>query len=532
MQSNMPCILQQCLRVALAVCSLLALAPMSGPAQDAIKRIKIDLPYVEEIARRLAHEPYHPETPKGEDAAAMKILGGLKYDQYRALRFLPERAIWRSEKLNFQMHLFHLGYLFTQPVHINEFTQTHCQRLRFVQDFFDYSRSGMTAQLPPTLGYAGLRLHFPLNKPEVFDEVIVFQGASYFRALGKGNVYGLSSRGLALNCALPGVTEEFPMFREFWVGKPEGAQRAIKIFALLDSVSVAGAYQFDVNPGDATTVDVHASLFFRNTNSVVGLAPTSSMFWFGENSRQRFDDYRPEVHDSDGLAIRTTSGECLWRPTANNPPDIETHSFKVGGVKGFGLLQRDRNFSNYQDLEALYHQRPSIWIEPTSDWGPGEVRLVELPTLEELADNLAVYWIPEKKPEPLKPFRFGYRQTWGMTENPTGATSWAVATRSGTHPWAPGVRFIIVEFDGPRLRELPADKPPEAVVSIANNPPVKVENVRTLRNPVNGIWRASFEIRPASTNIPPDKVGSIELRCCLKSGEDYLSETWTYRTQL
>ena len=161
------------------------------------------------------------------------------------------------------------------------------------------------------------------------------------------------------------------------------------------------------------------------------------------------------MHDSDGLAIRTTSGECLWRPTSNNPPDIETHSFKLAGMKGFGLLQRDRKFYNYQDLEALYHERPSIWIEPTTDWGPGEVRLVELPTQEELADNLAVYWIPDAKPEPLKPFRYGYRQSWGIMENPAGASSWSVATRSGTHPWAPGVRFLIVEFDGPRLRELP-----------------------------------------------------------------------------
>jgi glucans biosynthesis protein len=529
----MPSIPDEGLRLGLTVVFLLAAtAPHIAPAQDSIKRVKIDLAYVEEIAQHLAQEPYRPDTPRGEDAAAMKILSALKYDQYRAIRFLPERAIWKSENLNFQMHLFHLGYLFTQPVQVNEFTHTHCQRLRFVQDFFDYSRSGMTANLPPTLGYAGLRLHFPLNKPDVFDEAIVFQGASYFRALGKGNVYGLSSRGLALNCALPGITEEFPIFREFWVGKPEGAQRTITIFALLDSDSVTGAYQFDLAPGDPTTVAVQASLFFRRVSAVIGVSPFSSMFWFGENSRQRFDDYRPEVHDSDGLAIRTASGECMWRPASNNPPRIETHSFKLHGVKGFGLLQRDRNFSNYQDLEALYHQRPSIWVEPTSDWGSGEVRLVELPTQEELADNLVVYWIPDAKPEPLKPFRYSYRQTWGMMENPAGAACWAVATRSGTHPWAPGVRFMIVEFDGPRLRELPSEKPPNAVVTVANGAPVSVENVRTLRNPFNGIWRASFEVRPASTNTPPAQLGPIELRCCLKSGEDYLSETWTYRTQL
>lgn len=523
----------QGLRLGVAVLSALAaIPPGSARAQDAIKRVKIDLAHIEEIAGRLAQEPYRPETPRGEDAAAMKTLAALKYDQYRAIRFLPERAIWKSENLNFHMHLFHLGYLFTQPVHINEFTRTHCQRLRFVQDFFSYDRSGMTASLPATLGYAGLRLHFPLNKPDLFDEAVVFQGASYFRALGKGNVYGLSSRGLALNCALPGVTEEFPVFREFWVGKPEGAQRTITIFALLDSDSVTGAYQMDLAPGDPTTVDVRATLFFRKTSAVVGVSPCSSMFWFGENSRQRFDDYRPEVHDSDGLAIKASKGECIWRPASNNPPHIETHSFKLDGIKGFGLLQRDRDFNNFQDLEALYHKRPSIWIEPTSEWGPGEVRLVELPTQEELADNLVVYWIPDAKPEPLKPFRFSYRQTWGMMDNPTGAGCWTVATRSGTHPWAPGVRFMIVEFDGPRLRGLPAEKMPDAVVTVANGAPIAVENVRTQRNPINGVWRASFEVRPATTNTPPAQIGPIELRCCLKSGEDYLSETWTYRTQL
>ncbi len=520
------------LRIAFRTCLLVAWAAAAARGQDAIKRVKIDLAHVEELARHLASQPHRPEQPEGDDAAAMKRLAALEYDAYRAIRFLPEQAIWKSENLNFQMHLFHPGYLFTRPAHINEFTRTHCQRLRFVQDLFDYSRSGVDFSLPPTLGYAGFRLHYPLNRPEFFDELIVFQGASYYRALGKDNVYGLSSRGIAIDCAIPNVKEEFPEFREFWVGKPEGAARQMTMYALMDSESLAGAYQFDLAPGDPTVIEVRATLFFRKVPRVLGVSPFSSMFWFGENTRQGYDDYRPEVHDSDGLAILSASGERLWRPAANNPPRIETHAFRLDGIRGFGLVQRDRAFDHYQDLEALYHKRPSVWVEPIGEWGAGEVRLIELPTQEELADNLVAYWIPAARPEPGVPFRVAYRQSWGMMQNPANAASWAVATRSGTHPWAPGVRFMIVDFDGPRLRDLPKDKAPEAVVTIANGAPATVDSVRTQRNPYDGTWRASFEVRPAKSGATPAEVGPVELRCCLKLGDDYLSETWTCRTEL
>ena len=505
------------LRIAFRTCLLVAWAAAAARGQDAIKRVKIDLAHVEELARHLASQPHRPEQPEGDDAAAMKRLAALEYDAYRAIRFLPEQAIWKSENLNFQMHLFHPGYLFTRPVHINEFTRTHCQRLRFVQDLFDYSRSGVDFSLPPTLGYAGFRLHYPLNRPEFFDELIVFQGASYYRALGKDNVYGLSSRGIAIDCAIPNVKEEFPEFREFWVGKPEGAARQMTMYALMDSESLAGAYQFDLAPGDPTVIEVRATLFFRKVPRVLGVSPFSSMFWFGENTRQGYDDYRPEVHDSDGLAILSSSGERLWRPAANNPPRIEPHAFRLDGIRGFGLVQRDRDFEHYQDLETRMETRPSVWIEPKGDWGPGHVELVQIPTQVDIHDNIVSYWTPDAPAEPGTPIDNAWRMTWYSDDPNLPPAGRVVATRRDRGTFEDGQRFVI-DFASKELRALPAETVLEGVVTVGNG---ELLEQQVVKNPVNGQWRLTFQVRPEG-GMP------VEMRAFLRREEEALTETWSY----
>ena len=499
--------------------SLLLVVTGICPAKP-IEKVEVTFEYVEDLAEKASAKAWKPV---GDDSLLPEALRGLTYDQMRNIRFRPEMQIWAEENLAFRLALFHLGYLFRQPVEVSEFSPTHTQRIRFARALFDYNNSGVDASnLPQDLGYAGFRIHHPLNVPGVFDELGVFQGASYYRMLGHEQIYGLSARGLALDTGLD-HPEEFPMFTHFWIGKPEPESTSLKIFALLNSPSVSGAYEFVVKPGTETTVDVRQTLYFRQLPEVIGLAPLTSMFWFGENTRKPFDDFRPEVHDSDGLAIKFCTGEFLWRPLKNDPKQRRTFSFDAPNLRGFGLLQRDRDFRSYQDLEALYHRRPGVWVEPLGDWGEGAVKLIELPTQNELSDNIVAFWEPKVRPEIGKPHRLAYRQRWTSEQNPGGAGGYSVATRSGIHDWAPGERFVMVDFTGDKLVRLPPEATP-VVVPTTDNPDVEALNPTVTRNLFDNSWRASFRLKVRDGAQRPEQV---EVRCFLKHGDDYLTETWS-----
>ena len=333
-------------------------------------------------ARDFANKPYTP--PNRDSLPAW--MNDLTYDQYRDIRFNPNQALWATENLPFRAMFFHPGYLYREPVVLNEFTSSHQQRIRLAEAFFNYGPLIQKhGELPPDGGFAGFRLHTQLNNSDYFDELIVFQGASYWRALGRNQRWGISSRGIAVDTGAEGATEEFPNFREFWLRKPQPGETQARLYALLDGPSYTGAYAFKIQPGNETIVEVRAVIFARRAVQRLGIAPMSSMFWFGENSRRRFDDFRPEVHDTDGLAIRMGTGERIWRPICNDSGRLEFSFFSMDKCDGFGLLQRDRRFGAYEDDEAAYHLRPSLWIEPTSDWGSGSVMLMEIPTGNELA---------------------------------------------------------------------------------------------------------------------------------------------------
>jgi len=406
--------------------------PSEGRAQAERKQINFQV--IEELAAKAAKSEYQAAA---DESALPEGLRGLTYDSYRHIRFRPEKEFWKPDGLPFGMALFHPGYLFKQPVAIHEFTADYSQPVRFSRDFFDYEGADIEGSLPADLGYAGLRLTHPLHTPEVFDEIAVFQGASYYRMLGQSQAFGLSARGLALNAGIDGIPEEFPVFTHLWAGKPQPGAASATLFALLNSPSVTGAYQFVINPGKDTVVSVKATLYFRKGVEHIGLAPLTSMFWFGENTTRSFDDYRPEVHDSDGLAIVNASGERLWRPLSNDPSRSRTYTFSADAPKGFGLLQRDRNPRSYEDFEARYQDRPAVWVEPKGDWGAGNLRLVELSTQHELSDNIVLAWEPATPPVVGEPWKIAYDQTWTLDANPSKATAWVVATRSGTHEWAP-----------------------------------------------------------------------------------------------
>ena len=490
---------------------------------------EVTLDYVAQRALLRAAKPFH--SPRA-DLPSMLRADKLDYDKYREIEFRHDRALWAAEELPFRIEFFHPGYLYEEPVHVNEFTLTAAQPIRFVQDFFNYRGLHIEKQIPVETGYAGFRLLSKLNDPNKWDELGSFLGASYFRLLGKDQRYGLSARGLALDCGETDRPEEFPLFTDWWLGKPDRGADRVKFYALLDSVSCVGAYKFVIVPGETTEVDVEAVLYCREPDKIkavnserkplktLGIAPLTSMFWFGKSSERRFNDYRTEVHDSDGLLMHLGNGEMLWRPLSN-PHEMRHQRYAAKDPQGFGLVQRERDFNGYQDLFNEYHRVPSVWVKPQGHWGEGEINLVELPTQYEGLDNIVAFWDPKEKPAPLQPFRCAYTLNWTREANHKLSPNRVVATRLGLDPRDPACRQFAVDFAGPKLSALPENLPPSSIASCSPNATI-VEN-QVFHNAYNDSWRVILKLEPKPGNKTP-----VDLRCTLLKGEEPLTETWTY----
>lgn len=466
-------------------------------------------------ARRLAATAY----AKPEKNVS-KALANLDYDQYRDIRFDPSRSWWRNAKLPFELAFFHQGRTFDTPVKVHEIAGRNVHEIRFDPKSFHYGANNLQPRDLAGLGFAGFRVHYPVNTTKYKDEVLVFLGASYFRAVGKGQLYGLSARGLAVDTALSSG-EEFPQFTEFWVERPSSTSKELTIYALLNSPRVAGAYRFTLRPGVDTAVDVKAQLYLRENVSKLGIAPLTSMYFFGENQRAPIEDYRPEVHDSDGLAIQSGTGEWIWRPLVN-PRRLLMTSYALNNPAGFGLMQRDRQFNSYEDLEARYEMRPSAWVEPKGQWGTGRVELIQIPTPDETNDNIVAFWVPDNPPRPGEPFDVEYRLLWQKDAEKRPPSSWTVQTRRG-HGWVkkPDDSIALsVDFEGPALKKLAAGDKVDAVVSADANG--KIMETNTIRNDATGGWRMTVRLRRTDEKKP------VELRGYLNSNNNTLSETWSY----
>jgi glucans biosynthesis protein len=484
-------------------------------AQPAQKQITFD--YVIGLAKERAQKAFHPvKSDLPEQLRGDK----LNYDSYREIEFKHDKALWRENDSPFRLEFFHPGYLYQTPVKINEFNTTHVQPIRFVQDFFNY-RNLKVDRIPADTGYAGFRLLNQLNDSNRWDEVATFLGASYFRMLGQGQRYGSSARGLALNCGETNLQEEFPAFTDWWLQKPEKGNETLHFFGLLDSVSCAGAYEFLLRPGETTFAEVAAAVFAREGADfrTFGIAPLTSMFWFGENSENKPDDYRPEVHDTDGLLIRGAQDEFTWRPL-HNPTALQHQTFEANGVRGFGLLQRDRKFADYQDIFNLYQQTPSVWIEPRGDWGPGEVHLVELPTTFEGADNIVAFWNPKEKPRPMQEFRFGYTLQWALRPDAKFAPCKVAQTRIGKDPGDQKKRQVVIDFDAGNALPL-ASEVPKADLKISSN--ATASDAQVFKNDIGKTWRVIFSLTPKENDA-----GLVDIRCALTSNRRVVSETWNY----
>ena len=458
--------------------------------------------------------------------------------------------LWRKKGLPFQVDFYHRSNKWPASPTINTVDQNGAHFLAYSPTFFDFPNLNIEPPLPANVGYAGFYLRYPINKPNSLDGFFSALGASYFRVLAKDQVYGLSARALAINAGLDYSPEEFPEFKEWWLHQPAPDANEVVLDALLDSPSVTGAYGFKIHPGSVTSVDIHATLFFRKPVALLGIAPFSSMYLYGENAPNHFGNFHPEIHDSDGLLINTGQGDWMWRPLGQAPL-VQIYKFADENPKGFGLLQRDRDFQHYQDLDLKYNVRPSAWVIPHGNWGKGSIVLIHRPSSDPSTDNVVLFWHPEQTPKSGDRLDFDYtidfymndalrpplaysNQTLivcpapppvappGLPAPPSASLSPSTAKTHNTIP----VQFL-VNFTGNGLENLPAAQPPRLYLHF-EPPETQVRESKVEKIDYDKSWRVSFTIIPFKHDV------QTELHCRLLQNDDPtanakpLSEDWTY----
>ena len=492
-------------------------------------------------ARKLAAVPY--AEPKQELADFWK---NLTYDEHRLIRFKTESGLWAKDKGSFSIDYFHPGWTTKKTVAIHEVADGKSERLPFDVDLFKYEKLKVpTGTLPPP-GYAGWRARTHLNTADYMDEFLVFMGASYFRAIPKDTPYGLSARGLSVNSGLPGVSEEFPDFSEFYLEKPVKDSKTLQVSALLNGESVAGAYHFTITPGPETVMDIDAEITLRRPVQQLGLAPFSTMFWFGKGTHPKPYDFRPEVHDSDGLLMELGSGNLHYRPLETSKGQFRHCVFSMEKPRSWALLQRDRSFSSYQDPEALYHNRPSVKVEPVMGFDYGKLHLIEMPTRDETDDNVILLWEPTPALEVGKPYRFHYRLRWMRDPAPSGIFS-VRATRSGTPVQKPDQLLMTIDFAKPLEPEPKVGDPKwDDISKLKPVVTVNQKAVKILHVGLSDVSMPNVDALPAGLGRsptlhmpqvlraffvldPPKDLTDIDMTCELQDETDKcVSERWIY----
>ncbi len=459
---------------------------------------------------------------QGPAAQLPPSIAKLSWDQWQAIRFRDDHSLWFGDGLRFRVQLFHLGFTIKKPVRIFSIENGQSQELSFDPALFDYSRSGVDSRkLPPTLGFAGFRLLFHGDWKR---DIAAFQGASYFRAVDIELQYGMSQRGLAIDTGLP-RPEEFPDFVAYYLERPPKDSSRLTVYGLLDSPSVTGAYRFVIDVADTILMDIDAALYPRKSIERLGIAPGTSMFLCGPNDRRVDTDWRPAIHDSDGLQLRTGAGEWLWRPLVNSPT-VRVNSFADEAPRGFGLMQRDRDFADYQDDGVFYNRRPSVWVEPKANWGRGAVMLVEIPATDETFDNIVAFWNPSDKPQRGQELLFGYRLYWCRYNPVVCPLAQVVATRDGIGGIVGQKRSyfswrFVVDFVGGDFALLGEEARIEPLIT-ASRGTIEITSARP-QHEIKG-WRAMFDLKLTDDSLEP-----INLRLFLALNGQPLTETWIYQ---
>lgn len=482
--------------------------PKMGPA----KAFSFDA--VRQMARDLAKKPYAPAAvPDAE------LLETIDYDLHNQITYRPDRTLWGDVPGAAKVRFFHPGRYFKEPVDIFVVQDGKARQLQFSLDLFDMPADHPAHQLKQA-GFAGFRV----MDPDQENDWMAVLGASYFRTSGYSGQFGLSARGIAIDSGGPGP-EEFPRFTKFWLEPaPDGG---LVIYALLEGPRVTGAYRLDTRhqPGKGVFQTIDTDLFLRGDIERLGIAPLTSMFWYAKNNRFVGPDWRPEIHDSDGLEMLLATGERIWRPL-NNPPRVMANAFAAQGVRGFGLGQRERSFEQYQDDGVFYEKRATAWIQPRGDWGPGSVMLVELPTNDEIHDNIVAFWNPGEPAAAGKEFSLSYTLDW-VSDSPPQAAARFIATRVGAGG-VPGqvrppntVKFVL-DLDGKGLEGLDRSSGVEAVVEASRG---TLGLVYAFPIATTDRWRATFDLDFGDD--PGDE--PIDLRLFLRHEGQAMSETWLYQ---
>jgi len=474
--------------------------------------------------RAMAAQPYAP--PALIESA---FYANLDYDGYRRVQFDTSKARWLGDAHDYQIHAFPPGWLFKETIGLAEIVDGKANPIAFGSNdfsfYFDAERQdeARAAEFP---GIAGFRINYPLNRPDAMDELVSFLGASYFRALGRDNIYGTSARGLVINSWREGA-EEFPRFSEFYIEKPSDAG-PLTLYAALESPSVTGAYRFILTPAsDArqeTVIAVTARLFFRKDIAELGIAPLTSMFLFAETNRAGFDDFRPQVHDSNGLLVQPSVGLPMWRPL-NNASSLGNTYLHDANLRAYGLYQRDRDFETYQDAGAHYERRPSVRIEPVGDWGEGSVRLIEIPSKTEADDNIVAFWIPAAPVTAGSAHEYDYRLIWGdLPPQPGASLAYIAQTRVGRGGIsgvenAASLRKFVVDYAGGDLATLPESTKFEIAASASGG---SIVSSTFSRIPANGLWRLVLDVDSTGASL-------VELKADIRANGQPLAETWLYQ---
>ncbi len=475
-------------------------------------------------AKKLAENNYKPQKSN-----LPTQLRELDYSQYQTIKFKDDKSYWLSRNTPFHLQFYHLGSYFNTPVKINEVTANSVHEIKYSPDYFTFGKVPHDDKTLSHLGFAGFKVLYPINNKRHQDEITSFLGASYFRVIGRGQVYGLSARGLAIDTGLPSG-EEFPHFTEFWVERPNAGDNFLTLYALLDSPRATGAYRFILRPGNDTIIDVKSRLFLRDKVGKLGIAPLTSMYLFGSNQPSTITNYHQQLHDSDGLSIHNGNGEWIWRPL-NNPRRLAISTYQLTNPKGFGLLQRNRNFDSYQDLDAGYEKRPSGWVEPVGQWGKGQIELVEIPTNDETNDNIVAFWTPEQQPKPGEAFDYNYRLHFTNRDNrlmdpALGIVSQTLRsdgdiTLTSLSRQNNGIITFMVDFTGKNLSKMANKATFNPQISVNENTETVSQTLRY--NPNTQGVRLTLQIKVKD----PKKVS--ELRAALATGGKTITETWSYQ---
>ncbi len=507
---------------ALSLIALSAIAPPLRAQPASASGQPFDFDSLCSQMERAAAEPFEPYAGVLPD-----VLSGLDYDAYRLIQYRNDKTKWVDADHAFGVQAFHPGWLYPETVDVFEVADGVARPLDFSSDDFQYRDAHLseTVAAMDFPGVAGVRFHHPMASGGNLSELASFLGASYFRALGRGNAYGLSARGVAIN-TWTGSPEEFPRFTAFYLEQPRPGEPLV-FYAALDGESLTGAFRFTLLPADEnrqeTAIEVNARFYARKDIAEIGIAPLTSMFLFSEINRADFDDYRPQVHDSNALIIERNNGEVLFRPLANGGVLGNSYLTETDPV-AFGLYQRDRAFSDYEDAGAAYHKRPSARIEPIGEWGEGLVRLVEIPAQLEADDNIVAFWIPAAPVKAGQALSFDYRIIWGDLDPDLSAP---LANVVGTRAGAGGVagvapkadtRKFVIDFAGDAL-ELPSGTSIDLFASAANG---RIVHSTVSRLPDQGIWRAVLDVE-ASGGAP------VELKAYLIGTGRVLTETWLFQ---